>query len=123
MPEILIRAKQRQRILHMVSDSIPQQVRFAATAVAGGAVSGVVEVRGSRWLFRKPPVHQALLPENLVHKGFLDTLFSIHVTPDQDIRVTLRSRHVTARMLAWVLAGVVILGAAAAGLMLLGRGG
>lgn len=122
MPEILIRAKQRQRILHMVSDSIPQTVQFAASSVAGGEVSGVVEIQGSLWLFRKPPSHRPLLPENLVRKGFWDAIFSIHVTPDQDIRVTLRSRHFTARMLAWVLLGVVVVAAAASGLMLFRSG-
>jgi hypothetical protein len=114
MAEILIRAKERRRILHLVSDSIPQQVRFEAAAVEPGPVGGEVEVAGSRWLFRKPPVRQPLLRENLVRKGFLDTFFSVYVIPERDTRITLRSRHLTARMLAWVLAAVLALGIAGA---------
>jgi hypothetical protein len=112
--EILIRANERQRILHLVSDSIPQQVRFEATAVAGGPVSGTVEVAGSRWLFSKLPTRQPLQADNRVRKGAFDSLFSIYVTPDQDTRIAMRSRHFTARMLVWVLLAVAALGIAGA---------
>lgn len=122
MAEILIRAKERRRILHLVSDSIPQQVRFEATAVAAGPVSGEVEVAGSRWLFRKAPVRQPLQRDNRVHKGAFDALFSIYVTPDQDTRITLRSRHFTARMLAWVLLAVGAVGVAGALVYILSGG-
>jgi hypothetical protein len=118
MAEILIRAGERRRIVHLVSDSIPQQVRFEASAVAGGRdggeVSGQVEVAGSRWLFRKPPQRLPLRRENLVRKGMWDTLFSIYVTPDQDTRIVLRSRLFTAGMLLWVLVVVLVLGIAGA---------
>jgi hypothetical protein len=67
----------------------------------------------ARWLFPKPPTRQPLQPQNVVHKGFWDTLFSIYVTPEHDTRVALRSRHFTARTLAWVLAAVVVIGIAA----------
>ena len=115
MKEMAIKAGERHRILHLFSDSIPQQVRFSAALADGGApVSGDVEVAGSRWLFGKPAVHQPLTAENVVHKGWLDTNFSIYVTPDQDTRVTLHTRHFTSRMLVWVLAAVVVLAAASA---------
>lgn len=112
MAEILIRAKERQRILHLVSDSIPQRVRFEATALGAGHVSGRVEVVGSRWLFPKPPALHPLQPENVIHKGFFDTLFSVYVTPDQDTRITMRSQHFTSRMLFWVLLAVLMAGIA-----------
>jgi hypothetical protein len=112
MAEMVVRAKERRRILHMVSDSIPQQVRFEATALGAGPVGGVVEVCGSRWLFRKAPARQPLQSDNLVRKGAFDTLFSVYVTPDQDTRIALRSRHFTARMLALALLAVAAAGAA-----------
>lgn len=115
MAEIRIAAGERRRILHLVSDSIPQTVRFSARPVAGsGSATGRVEVAGSRWLWRKPPVELPLADENAIAKGWLDTLFSIYVTPDQDVQVTMRSRHFTARLLLIVLVAVILLAAAAA---------
>ena len=110
-----IRAGERRRILHLFSDSIPRQVRFSAAPADGaGPVGGEVEVAGSRWLFAKPPVRRPLALENVVAKGYWDTNFSIYVTPDRDMIVTLHGGHFTSRMLWWVLAAVVIVGAAAA---------
>jgi hypothetical protein len=107
-----IRAGERRRIVHMVSDSIPQQVRFRAEPLGGGSVAGTVEVQGSRWLFRKPPETTALQPQNVVAKGFWDTLFSVSVIPERDVRITMESRHFGSRLLLIVLAAVVVLGVA-----------
>jgi hypothetical protein len=114
MAEILIRARERRRIVHLVSDSIPQQVRFEASAVEGRRLSGEVEVAGSRWLFAKPPQRLPLRRENIVRKGMFDTLFSIYVTPDQDTRIVLRSRLFTAWLLLWMLVTMLVLGIAGA---------
>lgn len=115
MKEFRIRAGERRRILHLFSDSIPQQVRFSAAAADGaGPVGGEVEVSGSRWLFAKPPVRQPLEADNMVRKGYWDTNFSIHVTPDRDTIVTLHSRHFTSRVLMLGLILLVVLGALAA---------
>ena len=127
MTEILIKAKERRRILRLVSDSIPQQVRFEASGVgdgpaAAGPVAGMVEVAGSRWLFPKPATTQPLQRENVVSKGLFDTLFSIYVTPDQDTRIVMRSRHFTSRMLTWALLAVLALGVAGALVAMLSRG-
>lgn len=114
MKQFDIRAGERQRIVHMISDSIPQQVRFTAASADGGAISGRVEVQGSRWLFRKPVATYPLQAHNVVAKGMFDTLFSVAVVPDADVRVTLESRHFSARALVFVLVGVVVIAAAAA---------
>ena len=56
-----------------------------------GDVSGTLEVQGSRWLFRKDPVVMDLQPSMTVNKTYWDTLFSVYVTADQDIKVSIRS--------------------------------
>lgn len=82
-------AGERRRVLRRVSSSIPQTISFDFEPVTGfGQVSGALEVRGSRWLFPKPPLLLDLEPTMTVRKGFWDTLFSVYVTPDQDVRVT-----------------------------------
>lgn len=115
MKTTLIRKDERQRILHLFSDSIPQTVRFSAVAADGSdRLAGTVEVAGSRWLFGKPPVHHPLAHRNAVRKGMFDTHFSIYVTPEQDTEVTLHSRHFTSKMLVWTLAAVIVLAIVAA---------
>jgi hypothetical protein len=114
MREIIAKAGERTRILHLFSDSIPQTVRFTAEPVAGGEASGAVEVTGSTWLFPKPPVRHPLTREQSFPKGFWDTNYSIHVTPDVDTRITFQSRHFTSKTLMIVLAVVVILAVASA---------
>jgi hypothetical protein len=93
MKEIVVRAGERTRVLHRFSSSIPQTFHFDTEPITPGAVvSGTVEVHGSRWLFRKDPEIRPLLPSMSVSKGFWDTLFSVYVVPDQDVRITFRRR-------------------------------
>lgn len=90
MKEVLVRRGERRRIIHRFSSSLSQTFAFDVEPVAGpGPVSGTVEVRGSRWLLRKDPLLIELGSSMAVRKGFWDTLFSVFITPDQDVRVTL----------------------------------
>ena len=90
MKEILVRRGERRRIIRRFSSSLSQTFSFDVDAVVGhGPVSGMVEVKGSRWLFRKDPLLLELKSTMTVQKGFWDTLFSVFITPDQDVKVTL----------------------------------
>lgn len=78
-------------MLRRFSNSIPRTFSFDVEPVDGsGGVSGTVEVAGSRWLFSKPPLVLELRSSMTVEKGFWDTLYSIYITPDQDVRVIFR---------------------------------
>ena len=88
MKEVVVEGGERRRVLRRTSNSIPRTFSFDVQPVSGsGEVSGTVEVAGSRWLFKKPLLALELRPTMTVHKGFWDTLFSIFITPDQDVRV------------------------------------
>ena len=90
MKEIVVRAGERQRVIHRFSSSLSQTFSFDTEPLAGpGSVSGTVEVKGSRWLFGKEPAVLELQPTMTVQKGFWDTLYSVFITPDQDVKVTL----------------------------------
>lgn len=91
MKVIEIQRGERCRIIRRLSSSIPRSFSFDVGPLSGlGEVSGTVEVAGSRWLFSKPPVLLDLVSTMTVEKGFWDTLYSVFVTPDQDVRVVLR---------------------------------
>lgn len=93
LKDLVIRSGERCRIIRRFSNSIPQTFHFEVEPLSGpGDVSGTVEVKGSRWLFRKDTVELPLMPDMSVYKGFWDTLFSIYVSPDQDIKVSFRRR-------------------------------
>lgn len=69
--EIIIKKGDRQRILHLVFDSIPQRVKFRAEPMAPGtALNGTVDVVHSQWLFAKAPASRDLEPDNVIQKGF-----------------------------------------------------
>lgn len=91
MKDVVVQRGERRRVLRRFSSSIPGTFSFDVEPLSGsGEVSGTVEVAGSRWLFPKPPLVLELRPTMTVQKGFWDTLFSIFVTPDQDVRVIFR---------------------------------
>jgi len=88
LKEVVVRGGERSRVLRRFSSSIPRTFSFDVEPLSGpGHVSGTVEVAGSRWLFSKPTVVLELRRTMTVEKGFWDTLFSIYVEPDQDVRV------------------------------------
>ena len=88
MKGIVVRGGERSRVLRRFSSSISRTFSFDIEPLSGsGQVSGTVEVAGSRWLFSKPPVVLELRRTMTVEKGFWDTLYSVFVKPDQDVRV------------------------------------
>jgi hypothetical protein len=114
MKPITVKKGERRRVLHLVFDHIPQLVRFSAEPTGGdGGVSGTVEVAGSKWIFRKSPVSHDLGASNVLEKGWMETFYSIYVTPDQDTRLTFDSRHLRIKHLIYALIAVVILAAVA----------
>lgn len=68
------------------------EIRFEAIATSGGPPEGQVEIRGSHWIFPKPPWQQPLQAMNSVEAGFWDTFFAIAVTADTDLAITLPGR-------------------------------
>jgi hypothetical protein len=89
MRPVVVRAGDRVRLIRKRSGSIPRTFRIRTERLDdGGPISGVIEIYGSRWLFKKPPIEISLAPEVAVYKGFWDTLFSVFVVPDQDVRVS-----------------------------------
>lgn len=120
MTSITIAKGERKKILSRFSNSLQMTYRFEAEPVhAGDALSGTVEVKGSKWIFSKPPVTQALARENAVEKGIWDTFYSVHVTPGCDVTITLSRKSLgpTSRKLIPVALGVA---AVASVIMLVG---
>ncbi len=110
MREIIAKKGERTRVLHMLFDSIPQEVTFTAARLSGsGSAGGQVEVIGSKWMFTKSPRLLALEADQTFYKGFWDSNYAIFVTPDQDTRITFSTRHVTSGALKWALGGLLVL--------------
>lgn len=85
----VVRKDERTKILSKFSNSLDMTYRFRAEPVSPAeSVSGTVEVKGSNWLFPKPPKSQPLARDNEVRKGIWDTLYSVHVEPDCDVTIT-----------------------------------
>lgn len=106
--EYQIKAGERVRVLHMVSDSIPATPRFRAETSDGSSISGKIEV--VRGLFGSTSELQDLGAENTVIKGFWDANYSVYVTPDRDTTITFETRHVRSSLLVWVLLAVLAIG-------------
>ena len=76
------------RIIHKFSNSLLATYQFEVEpVVASEKVTGIVEIKGSNWLVPKPVVEQDLSPNNSVEKGMWDTIYSVYVVPDVDVRV------------------------------------
>lgn len=86
---VIVRKGEKTKVLSTFSNSLDMSYTFTAEPVSkSDRVGGVVEVRGSNWLFPKAPRQQALERENTVAKGIWDTFFSVYVQPDCDVTVT-----------------------------------
>lgn len=104
----------RTRILHILSDSIPQRVRFDAEPPGSAdEVDGLVEIERSGLLTGKKTERSPLQRQNRVYKRMFDARYAVFVEPEQDTRITLQSRHLTSRMLLIALGVVLMLGVAA----------
>ncbi len=87
--------------------------RFRAEPLADdGEVSGTVEVKGSNWIFPKPPVIVDLEADNAVDKGTWDTFFEVTVVPDRDVRIVMEERSMkSAGVYAAIVGAIVVLAA------------
>jgi hypothetical protein len=119
--EVICPKDARTRILHILSDSIPQSVRFTAEPVgaepvgaepvgAEPALAGLIEIeRGGSVIGRK--AEQApLVARNEFRKSLFDSRYAVFVTPGQDTRIVFQSRHFTSRLLFIALGIVLVLG-------------
>jgi hypothetical protein len=89
MAEYTVPAGQRTRVFRRFSSSLIQSITIDAEPAQGhGIVSGTLEVRGSRWLFTKPPETYDQLHTQTVAKGYWDTRYEIYVTPRTDMRIS-----------------------------------
>lgn len=88
MKIIEVKAGERKRIIRSISNSMQRTYNFAAEPMVDGQkLSGVVEVKGSRWIFPKPTIIQKLQTENTVAKGMWDTFYSVHIVPECDVKI------------------------------------
>jgi hypothetical protein len=93
--------------------SVPMDFHFHASALDGGKPQGEVEIRGSNWIFPKPPITQPLEANNAVHAGFWDTFFSVTVIAHGEIEITTPNRHTSInRWIIWAVVVTVILAVA-----------
>ncbi len=111
MPSTQIKAGERKRILYRFGNSLQTDYAFSATPKDDSRpVSGTIEVKGSGWLSPKPATNQSLQSQNRVFKGAWDTFYSVYVTPDVDVEVTLtKGRSGSPMLIVWVAVGLIIL--------------
>ncbi len=108
MPTINIKAGERNRIIHKLSNSLATEYTFLVQPKnPGETVSGEVEISGSNWVFPKAPIMQPLQDDNVVTKGMWDTFYSVYVTPKSDVTVSLAGGSIQSRFL-YVIAALVV---------------
>ena len=109
---IEIKACERKRVLRKFSNSMPMTYRFSAEPInPEEEVSGTVEIKGSNWIFPGKPVHQELATENVAVKGMWNSIYSVFVTPDVDVRVKFERSSLKAPLILALLVSVVIVAA------------
>ncbi len=90
MTTLEIKAGERKRIIRKFSSSIVATYKFSVEPVNPSEdISGTVEIKGSNWLFPKPAETQELQQQNSVEKGMWDTFYSVFVTPDVDVNISM----------------------------------
>ena len=120
MKTLEIKAGERTRIIHKFSNSLPMTYKFNAKPIVGGdEVSGLVEVQGSSWIFPKKASTQELRASNSVEKSVWDSMYSVYVTPNVDVEVSL-GKSDFGKMLPLFLFALAVTGIALAILGLLG---
>ncbi len=103
-----IKAGEKKRIIYQFSNSLPQTHKFTAEPTGPDSkLGGVIEVKGSNWLFPKDGVSFDLGDINAIDKGAWDTIYSVYVTPQTDTKITLTSSPVKGRWL--YIIGVLII--------------
>jgi hypothetical protein len=111
LKELILKGGERTKILHILSDSIPQRVRFTASPlVAEAPLNGKVEIVRRHWFAKVPTETFPLRAEQALDKRFADVDYAIFVTPKSDVRIAFRSRHFERNRLFAILVIVLALG-------------
>jgi len=108
MKTIDVKAGERKRIIFQFSNSLPQTHKFSAKPVdPDNKIAGIIEVKGSNWLFPKADVTFDLGDVNAIDKGAWDTFYSVYVTPKTDIKITMTSSPVK-NLWVYIIAVLII---------------
>ena len=118
MDEIHASRGQRIKVVRRSFSSVPMDYRFnARAAVPGSTLTGIVEIRKSRWILRGSRTTQPLQANNVVAAGFWNTFVSVDAVPDVDAVITLETGVRNRRPL--LLAALLIVALAAATIVIL----
>jgi hypothetical protein len=95
MDEIHAARGERVKVVRRSFSSVPMDYRFSARASApGDRLTGIVEIRKSRWILPGPRAAHPLEATNVVSAGFWNTFVSVDVIPDADAVITIDGRRV-----------------------------
>ncbi|HHG89929.1 MAG TPA: hypothetical protein ENJ90_05545 [Devosia sp.] len=109
MKTIHVKAGEKTRIIRQFSNSLRQSHNFTAEPIGTKAdPSGLIEVKGSNWLFPKPVVPIDLKRQNTVEKSAWDTSYSVYVTPETDTKITVTSSPVKSLWLYLIVVLVIV---------------
>ena len=107
MKEIQIAAGCKTRIIRRRFSSLAMTYTFDAFPTRqDNYLTGIVEIKGSDWIFPKPAKKIPLQSSNTVMAGVWDTFFSVYVIPEVDVVITMPSKSFGG--LLWVIGMVVI---------------
>lgn len=95
MKEMQIADGYKMRIIQRQFSSLAVTYTFdAVPMIQDGYLAGIVEIKGSHWIFPKPIQRVALQPSNTVTAGVWDTFFSVYVIPEVDVVISLPSKSI-----------------------------
>ena len=85
-----LKAGERTRVIQRFSNSIPATFLLRAkTLDESQTLSGLIEIETSALLFDKKTSQLTLKAEQSLNKGYWDSFYSVFITPDYDIELSL----------------------------------
>ena len=114
MKTLEVKAGERMRIVHKLSNSMPSTIRFTAEAVDGTPATGMIEIAANKFPGNKVTETRPLEHVNIVEKKMSDSWFSIFVTVEQDTRILFERSQTQSSKLVWALLAVIVIGVIAA---------
>jgi hypothetical protein len=113
MKTIRVEAGKATKIIGKFSNSIAATYEFTATCeLSNHTPTGTIDIRGSNWIFPKASTIQPLQVENTVSKSMWDTFFSVYVSSDHDVIITMKNQQVDKLWMIIAIAIVVMVAAA-----------
>ena len=95
MDEIHATRGQRVKVVRRSFSSMPMDYRFSARAAAPGELlTGILEIRKSRWILPGARTTHPLQASNVVSAGFWNTFVSVDAVPAVDAVITIEGRRV-----------------------------